>query len=275
MFKRILSGSALAPLLILLLLAGSRVMLFPLLMLAALFLLWEWVRLHEAISVVVFAPLLGAVWLLLGTGFMGHADWIGMELVLILGLLLSLGLIEYQPGMVITERIGFRFMGVVYCGVPLLLLDGIRGMEHGGSMICFLLIIIWFTDSGAYFVGRKFGRRKISPIISPNKTWAGFWGGTGLGLVAGVGSVMVFKTPFSLSEGMLLGLVLSLSGQVGDFVESLFKRESGVKDSGQLIPGHGGLLDRLDSLLFAIPVFAGYLQLRESGLIWGALGFGG
>ncbi len=260
MIVRSLSAVGLAPLLILLLLAGSHMLLFFLLMLVAPMLLWEWVRMKEPVTPVVFVLITTGVWLLLLTGFFGHADWIVLEIVGVLLALMVWGLVEYQPGKAVFGLFGYRFVGIVYCGVPLVLLDEIRGMAQGGALICLLLFVIWATDTGAYLVGRRWGDRKIAPLISPNKTWAGFWGGICLGTLAGVGSSVGFSLPFSLLEGVILGFVLSLSGQVGDLVESLLKRESGVKDSGQLIPGHGGLLDRLDSLLFAAPVFACYLR---------------
>lgn len=274
MIARLLSALVLIPLLLLLLLAGSREMLLPLLMVASALLLWEWVGLHQRpVALPGFLPLLGAVWLLLGTGFWVGLDWIGLELSLILSGFLAWGLLDYQPGKMVSVVAGFRFMGVVYCGVPLLLVDGIRAMKHGGELICLLLFVIWATDTGALVAGRTWGRRKLAPHISPNKTWAGFWGGLCLGTLAGVASARGFGFPFSVWEGVMLGALLSFAGQVGDLLESVLKREAGVKDAGNLIPGHGGLLDRLDSLLVAIPVFA--LYLRASGASVGAYFLGG
>ncbi|MBF0212666.1 MAG: phosphatidate cytidylyltransferase [Magnetococcales bacterium] len=275
MLARTLSAVALAPLLIWLLLAGSRFVLFLLLLAAGALLLWEWLRLKEPFSPLIHLPLLLAQSMMMYTGFRGYPGWIGLELVLILLALFAWSLVEYRPGTGVSARVGFRYLGVVYCGVPLMLLDGIRAMHHGGALICLLLFVVWATDTGAYLVGRKWGRSRIAPSISPNKTWAGFWGGTVMGSLLGLVSVLGFGLPFSWIEGLALGLVLSLSGQVGDLVESVLKRECGVKDTGQLIPGHGGLLDRLDSLLFVAPIFYAFLRLRGSDLSLGAWFFGG
>ncbi len=114
------------------------------------------------------------------------------------------------------------------------------------------------ADSGAYFTGRAFGRRKLIPHISPNKTWAGFWGGLVLGVVA----VALLAGPMAIPWAHILPLGLLIGGAavVGDLGESMLKRSFGVKDSSRLIPGHGGLLDRLDSILFVLLVVYGYLQ---------------
>ncbi|MBF0126722.1 MAG: phosphatidate cytidylyltransferase [Magnetococcales bacterium] len=276
MIARLLSASVLIPLLLLLLLAGTREMLFPLLLLAASLLLWEWLGLmHRPVVLRTFLPVLAPVWLLLCTGHWGAPGWIPLELVLILAGLLSWGLVNYQPGKLVSSIAGFRYMGVIYCGVPLMLLDGIRAMQRGGELICLLLFVIWATDTGALLAGRTLGERKLAPHISPNKTWAGFWGGLGLGTLAGLVSAMGFSLPFSFLEAVVLGGALSFAGQIGDLLESVLKREAGVKDAGALIPGHGGLLDRLDSLLFAVPVFALYLRLRAGGADAGVFLLGG
>ncbi|MBF0342158.1 MAG: phosphatidate cytidylyltransferase [Magnetococcales bacterium] len=274
MIARTLSALALAPLLIWLLLVGSRTMLLPLLLVAGGLLLWEWLRLKETFSLWIFLPLCFVQSLMIYTGFRGYPGWIGLELVLILMGVFVWSLLEYRPGENVSARAGFRFMGVVYCGVPLMLLDGVRGMWHGGALVCLLLFVVWATDTGALLVGKRWGRAKIVPAISPNKTWAGFWGGTAAGTLVGLISAAGFGLPFSWRESLGLGLMLSLAGQVGDLVESVLKRESGVKDTGQLIPGHGGLLDRLDSLLFVAPVFYAYLRVRWSDVSLGAWFFG-
>lgn len=120
------------------------------------------------------------------------------------------------------------------------------------SFIFLLLAVVWATDSGAYFVGKKWGKRKLAPSISPNKSLEGFWGGLILALVVGV----CFLPFLSLSPSqnflfMCIVLITALVSVLGDLVESLFKRLQNVKDSGNLLPGHGGLLDRIDSLLAA------------------------
>ena len=123
------------------------------------------------------------------------------------------------------------------------------------------MFVTFASDTAAYFVGKGLGRHKLAPLISPGKTWEGTIGG----LVGAVLFSLLFtlSTPFSLpiewGEALLLGLLVSVFGQIGDLLESLFKRYVGVKDSGKLIPGHGGFLDRMDSIVFAGAVVYYYL----------------
>ncbi|KRM89635.1 phosphatidate cytidylyltransferase [Liquorilactobacillus vini] len=126
--------------------------------------------------------------------------------------------------------------------------------QAGLSTLFFLLLIVWSTDTGAYLFGRKFGKHKLAPHISPNKTWEGSIGGTLLALVVGIIFNFIWPqiTNWALAAGMIL--LLSIVGQLGDLVESALKRFYGVKDSGRILPGHGGILDRFDSLLFVLPV---------------------
>jgi len=137
---------------------------------------------------------------------------------------------------------------------------GLRAI--GWQPVVFLLAIVWAGDSAAYYVGRRWGRRKLAPVVSPKKTWEGLWGQMGAGLVFGAAAALLlfpsaagtFGAPRTLLFGAALGLVVSAVAVVGDLLESTFKRSCAVKDSGGLLPGHGGLLDRLDSLLYASPV---------------------
>jgi phosphatidate cytidylyltransferase len=129
----------------------------------------------------------------------------------------------------------------------------------GWQPVVFLLAIVWAGDSAAYYVGRRWGKRKFAPVVSPKKTWEGFWGQLGAGLAFGAAGAFLLARnapdgPRTLLVGAALGLLVSVSAVVGDLVESTFKRSCAVKDSGGLLPGHGGLLDRLDSLLYASPV---------------------
>ena len=127
---------------------------------------------------------------------------------------------------------------------------------HGPRWALFAVMLVWAADSGAYFVGVRMGKHKMAPRISPNKSWEGFWGG-----LAGASLVAVFAVkPLGLGWDDLpvlvfLTIVAAMMSVAGDLFESLLKRHSGHKDSGRLLPGHGGMLDRLDSLLAALPVF--------------------
>lgn len=126
--------------------------------------------------------------------------------------------------------------------------------DAGVIWIVVVFVITIASDTSAYFVGRRFGRHRMAPYVSPNKTWEGSIGAAVAAMTAGALSVVLFGLPIAWAGGVLLGLIGSVAGQIGDLAESLIKRQIGVKDSGNLIPGHGGLLDRIDSLLFTAPV---------------------
>lgn len=149
--------------------------------------------------------------------------------------------------------------GIVYLALPLSFLIAIRDVERGGVWILFLLTIIWANDTFAYVTGRLIGRHKLSPMVSPGKTVEGVFGG----LAGGVFAALVFRH-FGLPEmGVLPAVIFSLVaggiGVFGDLFESLIKRAAGAKDSGTIVPGHGGVLDRIDSLVFPIPLLYYYL----------------
>jgi phosphatidate cytidylyltransferase len=131
----------------------------------------------------------------------------------------------------------------------------IREFEMGHAWILFLFVIVWLGDIGAYYGGRSLGKTKLAPSVSPNKTVEGAVSGL-LGSLVGASLMQIFLLPeVSLVVCLIVALVCGIIGQFGDLAESLLKRNTGVKDSGSLIPGHGGVLDRIDSLLFAGPAF--------------------
>ncbi|MDX2494179.1 MAG: phosphatidate cytidylyltransferase [Desulfuromusa sp.] len=163
-------------------------------------------------------------------------------------------LFRLPPITEVHHRLGWIILGLIY--LPLLLghLIPLRMLPDGQRWIFLTLIVIMSCDSFAYFIGRKIGKRKLYPAVSPNKTIEGGIGG----LIGSIFAVMLVKFTFlpviGVVDGVLIGLVLGVVGQLGDLFESLLKRACQVKDSGNMIPGHGGILDRLDSLLFAFPV---------------------
>jgi len=124
----------------------------------------------------------------------------------------------------------------------------------GRELVIFAMVLAWAADVGAYFVGRQFGRVKLAPWVSPNKTWEGFLGGLGAGCIAAVAGQAWFG--FGVKAFLPLCVAVILASVVGDLTESMFKRQRGIKDSGRLLPGHGGVLDRIDSLTAAVPVLA-------------------
>lgn len=177
-------------------------------------------------------------------------------------------------GAIVTRRAGSGGAGVFAGAIACLPVVALRGEDHIGLVaVLFLYAIVWGTDIGAYFVGRMMGGAKLWPRLSPNKTWSGAIGGTFIGTAAGCALLLgmgLYFTPAML----VLGLILSAAAQVGDLAESAFKRAFGVKDAGSIIPGHGGLLDRVDgfmaaSLLALLVGLARNLDAPASGfLLW-------
>lgn len=162
----------------------------------------------------------------------------------------------------------WKVLGFAYVLAPCISLLWLRGFvsphsfpgdephDSGLAIVLYVLCVVWATDIGAYFAGRMIGGAKIAPSVSPNKTWAGLLGG--MLAAALVGVIISFFTPYPNSFFNAIGtsMLLAIIAQTGDFFESWLKRRAGVKDSGMLIPGHGGILDRVDGLVFAAPVYA-------------------
>jgi phosphatidate cytidylyltransferase len=160
--------------------------------------------------------------------------------------------------------------GLVAVAVPCLALDWLRAdPAHGAETIFWLVAVVWATDTGAYAAGRLVGGPKLAPQISPNKTWAGLAGGAvAAGLVGAYAAVLLDAPSFVFPIGLSVGL--ALVAQAGDLGESYLKRHFGVKDSGRLIPGHGGLLDRVDGLLTVAPTVAAIMWATGGILpLWG------
>lgn len=150
------------------------------------------------------------------------------------------------------DNAGFMLIAVIYTGAGFYYMFETREAEL--LYIFYALFTIWATDSGAYFIGKALGKRKLWPEISPNKTVEGFAGGVAAALA--VGLLFLLLTDLENSALKLLGMsvLIAVFGQMGDLVQSAYKRHYGVKDSGSLLPGHGGILDRFDSLIFILPI---------------------
>lgn len=136
---------------------------------------------------------------------------------------------------------------------------------EGSKLVFFLLLVVWLGDSGAYYVGKTFGKHKLSPRISPKKTIEGLAGGIAASIITAVIIHFTFFKAFPLVHAIIAGVILSFAGVVGDLAESMWKRSAAVKDSGTLIPGHGGFLDRFDSIFFTAPILYSYWALLVRG----------
>ncbi|WP_096154607.1 MULTISPECIES: phosphatidate cytidylyltransferase [Bacillus] len=150
------------------------------------------------------------------------------------------------------DDVGFMLISILYVGMGFYYFIEIR--EAGLAYIFFALFVIWSTDSGAYFIGRSFGKNKLWPEISPNKTIEGSLGGVLCAIVVGLAFHVLVGLEYGVLWTIIIAILLSIFGQIGDLVESALKRHYEIKDSGQILPGHGGILDRFDSLLFVLPI---------------------
>ena len=190
--------------------------------------------------------------------FYGDAIWRGLLVVYVAIMLLALITHLFRPHVQPIQSWGNLCAGQVMIALPFALMNGV--MMHSRWLMLALFILIWVNDSGAYIVGslmakRKGGNHKMFPRVSPAKSWEGLIGGFIFDLIAGYVFFLVgWTTDMGLANSLLFALIVGVFGTLGDLMESLFKRTLGVKDSGKLMPGHGGALDRFDSLLLAVPV---------------------
>ena len=141
--------------------------------------------------------------------------------------------------------------GILYIGWLLSYLVALRGLDDGRDWVFLAMFITIGSDTAAFFIGRALGKHHLAPHISPGKTWEGAIAGVLGAIIVSLGLGSLLSLPLGYGRAILLGLLVSIFGQLGDLVESLLKRNMGVKDSGKLIPGHGGFLDRIDSVVFA------------------------
>jgi phosphatidate cytidylyltransferase len=188
---------------------------------------------------------------------LGGATWLGLLfLILFSAYLLTPGeLTERLQGLLVT-MLGGLYAGFLFPQLVLVF----RGAD-GRAWTFWLLSVVMVGDSAAYFIGRRFGARKLAPEISPGKTVAGAWGYLAGAVLAGMVAAVMLLQRFSWAEILLLSLIVGVLAQFGDLFESWLKRVFAVKDSGSLLPGHGGLLDRLDSLIFPVVFTSTYLKV--------------
>ena len=176
---------------------------------------------------------------------------LGLCLAAVTGLIVLLEMLAKESSL---ERAALTLFGAVFLGWMPAHLALIRDIRPFGEKLTFMLFVsVWVCDTSAYFCGRAFGRHKLAPVLSPKKTWEGFFAG----FLGSVAVVLIFRavTPamMSLPRALLVAAVIGVVGQVSDIAESMIKRAVGAKDSGALLPGHGGVMDRFDSYILAAP----------------------
>lgn len=262
MKQRILTALILAPLAICAVLYLPTSLFMVLVAILLLLGLWEWTRLvgvsaraWRALVLVLHAAVLA--WLA-WRGWPAIFPWIALAgaawwCVAALWLMrMNLGSAPTRGNRAIKLAIGSLLVVPAWCALAVLHGDA----EQGPAWTLYALMLVWAADSGAWFFGSRIGGPKLAPSISPGKTWAGFWGGLATVALVALVAVPVFGLLWSQAP-LLIGasLLTGLASVVGDLFESIIKRHSGAKDSGYLVPGHGGVLDRIDSIVAALPVF--------------------
>ena len=262
--KRILTAAVLIPLVLVLVFLGPRWMITLTVAGVAALAAWECLGLAERGGAKPPRAAVCVAVILLFAGNFQFPD----QTAAIFGAL-SVALLVYctfrSPVDLVMPNAAVSIFCLFYTGFTLLALPALREQSNGPSLVAFLLCTVWAGDIAALYVGRTWGRHKLSPKLSPNKTWEGAIGSVAgsllaagglLGLAAWVESMdsVRLSYPEDVWYWLVLAVVVNVAAQVGDLAESALKRSAGIKDSGTLLPGHGGVLDRIDALLLAAPV---------------------
>lgn len=204
---------------------------------------------------VYWLGLVGALALAAPWQVFGNAVHFNMVSVVWILMFLSLALTVISKNKITIDHAAMLFIGIVYIGFGFHYMIATRLAENGHGLFWTFLVFlcIWATDSGAYFTGMKFGKHKLWPTISPKKTIEGSIGGIILAVL--VALIFSFAKPqlLSIGQAVALGVVIAVVGQFGDLIQSAYKRVKGIKDTGTILPGHGGILDRTDSWLIVFP----------------------
>jgi phosphatidate cytidylyltransferase len=225
--------------------------LFALVALGSVVALHEFYAMARPLRPLVLAGYCGGIGALVGAK-LGGVEWMvgGFLATLVLAFLFFLVARTRAPA---TAAISATVFGAAWIGFGLGFLLLLRALPENGRLATFTVVIaVWVDDTAAYLIGRAVGRHKFSPAISPAKTWEGFVAGTAAGIFA-VFAALYDQDFLSIGDSILLGAVVTIAAALGDLFESAFKRDLEVKDSGRLLAGHGGVLDRVDAFLFAVP----------------------
>ena len=271
--QRLITAAILIPLVVWAVFASSLATFTTLIVAVALLAAWEW---HQMIG--IQSP--------------GMRVMLAVDLIIVLYLaitqlnpyfIISIGILIWLIALVLilgfsnkslAERLSLVFKNKVFGAISSILILTVFVVssitlkafsEVGAFLFFFVMVTVWLADTGGYFAGKRYGKHALAPAVSPNKTWEGVAGGVLLASIWAIGFYWV-KTPTTITmfEWMLLAVLTVAVSIVGDLFESLYKRAFSVKDSGSLLPGHGGILDRIDSLIAAVPVFT-FLVLIMGG----------
>jgi len=272
--QRILTAVVLVPLVVALIFVSPR---WPLLLMAVIFLvaalaLWEYLGLANATGAKTPRTLAIVFLAILFAAIFRRPDLMA-PVTAALSLALLVVCSFRSPVARVLPDTAYSVFGLIYIGLSMSTLYLLSTQDNGPSLLIFLFLVVWSGDITALYIGRAFGRRRLAPTLSPNKTWEGTFASV-------VGSVIitllliwlagllaahdidVLNYPGSRLRWIGMAILINAAGQLGDLVESAIKRGAGVKDSGHLLPGHGGMLDRIDALLLAAPLLW-YAQLAQ------------
>jgi phosphatidate cytidylyltransferase len=255
--KRWITGLTALPVLVLCVLSGGSVLAF-LVGIAALACLWEYFRMFRPAGDVLSDPIQAAGFACGGALiFLAHVGRPDLMPLLLAGDVVLCGMLslrEFGADRSVLERTARQIQGVVYIPLLLSLVVLLRATAEGATWIFLLCAVVFAGDIAALYAGTLWGRRKLCPSISPGKTVEGAIGGLAANIAMGAAGKVLFLPGVDWGTCLLFALGAGLAGQAGDLFESELKRAAGIKDSGGLLPGHGGVLDRIDALLFAAPV---------------------
>ncbi len=223
---------------------------------------WECYRMLERDGSRPFTGLGLVASLAVAGSFLGFEPSYGPELPVIWLTMLTLVVAMWKgssPKQMLQTAVATVFP-VLFVGLGLAFLVGLRGMpgNDGEDLLMLLFTCVIFADTAAFYVGTTVGKRAMAPVISPNKSWEGAWAGVAASVLGALIAHFWFYQRLPLFHALLLGGVLGMAAILGDLAESMVKRSAGIKDSSHLLPGHGGVLDRMDSLLFAGPLLYYY-----------------
>jgi phosphatidate cytidylyltransferase len=270
--KRVITAAVLIPLVLLVLLRGSYLLVVVATALVAGLATWEYISIADAHgSRIPRTLVLIAIVVLFAATF--HNRFLILPAIGLCSLVLLIVCGFCSPLERVLPDTAFSVFGLIYIGLTLATVPLVWVQQHGPSLLIFLFCTVWTGDIAALYVGRNFGRTKLAPRISPNKSWQGSAASLAGSLLIAAALVAlaralenrsIFTLHFARPLAYWLGLavILNIFAQVGDLVESAIKRGAGVKDSGAMLPGHGGILDRIDALLLAAPVlwYAQWIQ---------------